>query len=323
MPYDWDGIATLVARTNRVIIAHEDQLTCGFGAEIAARIADELFEYLDAPVRSAWRRWTARWPTPRPRRGHPAAVGRRAERRCPPPGHAQGDQLPVVQVSVRAAGVDPDGRLWISLAAPYTYVYDRRGTRSARCSSGPPGSCRPRASSSRTTSACSSRRAATRFPDVRPTRLFSDQLAGDDERRGPGRTRYSQAIASSTSPSVLTLTSRSKVMVTLAPAGSERADRPCGSPSATRRSSATNSSGRHVVDDAHVEQPVVDDGARRDELAPADQPRVADREGVEPRAEPLAAGSAAIVARTGSNSKRPARRRRGRPAGPRWISSAA
>ncbi len=51
MPYDWDGIAALVKQTNRVIIAHEDQLTCGFGAEIAARISDELFEYLDAPVK--------------------------------------------------------------------------------------------------------------------------------------------------------------------------------------------------------------------------------------------------------------------------------
>jgi 2-oxoisovalerate dehydrogenase E1 component len=51
MPFDWDGIAEAVTRTNRVIIAHEDQLTCGFGAELAARIADELFEYLDAPVR--------------------------------------------------------------------------------------------------------------------------------------------------------------------------------------------------------------------------------------------------------------------------------
>jgi 2-oxoisovalerate dehydrogenase E1 component len=51
MPYDWDTIASMVSRTNRVIIAHEDQLTCGFGAELAARIADELFGELDAPIR--------------------------------------------------------------------------------------------------------------------------------------------------------------------------------------------------------------------------------------------------------------------------------
>jgi 2-oxoisovalerate dehydrogenase E1 component len=51
VPYDWDAISEAVARTNRVIIAHEDQLTCGFGAELAARIAENLFEYLDAPVK--------------------------------------------------------------------------------------------------------------------------------------------------------------------------------------------------------------------------------------------------------------------------------
>ncbi len=51
VPYDWEAIAAHVKRTNRVIVAHEDQLTCGFGAEIAARIAGELFEHLDAPVR--------------------------------------------------------------------------------------------------------------------------------------------------------------------------------------------------------------------------------------------------------------------------------
>ncbi len=50
-PYDWESIAALVKNTNRVVVAHEDQLTCGFGAEIAARIASELFGYLDAPIR--------------------------------------------------------------------------------------------------------------------------------------------------------------------------------------------------------------------------------------------------------------------------------
>jgi 2-oxoisovalerate dehydrogenase E1 component len=50
-PYDWEAIATSVARTNRVIVAHEDMLSWGYGAEIAARIADELFDELDAPVK--------------------------------------------------------------------------------------------------------------------------------------------------------------------------------------------------------------------------------------------------------------------------------
>ena len=50
-PYDWAAIAAHVKRINRVVVAHEDQLTCGFGAEIAARIAGDLFEHLDAPVR--------------------------------------------------------------------------------------------------------------------------------------------------------------------------------------------------------------------------------------------------------------------------------
>ena len=50
-PYDWDAIATSVRKTSRVIIAHEDTLSWGYGGEIAARIADELFEDLDAPVK--------------------------------------------------------------------------------------------------------------------------------------------------------------------------------------------------------------------------------------------------------------------------------
>jgi 2-oxoisovalerate dehydrogenase E1 component len=51
VPYDWDAIAAHVKRTNRVVIAHEDQVMCGFGSEIAARIAGELFPHLDAPIR--------------------------------------------------------------------------------------------------------------------------------------------------------------------------------------------------------------------------------------------------------------------------------
>ena len=50
-PYDWETIAASVTKTNRVIVAYEDTLSWGYGAEIVARIADELFEHLDAPVK--------------------------------------------------------------------------------------------------------------------------------------------------------------------------------------------------------------------------------------------------------------------------------
>jgi 2-oxoisovalerate dehydrogenase E1 component len=50
-PYDWESIAVSVRKTNRVIVAYEDAISWGYGAEIAARIADELFGELDAPVR--------------------------------------------------------------------------------------------------------------------------------------------------------------------------------------------------------------------------------------------------------------------------------
>ena len=50
-PYDWELISASVKKTSRVLVLYEDCLSFGYGAEIAARIADELFDYLDAPVR--------------------------------------------------------------------------------------------------------------------------------------------------------------------------------------------------------------------------------------------------------------------------------
>jgi 2-oxoisovalerate dehydrogenase E1 component len=50
-PYDWDAIAESVRRTSKALVVYEDPISWGFGAEIAARIADELFEWLDGPVR--------------------------------------------------------------------------------------------------------------------------------------------------------------------------------------------------------------------------------------------------------------------------------
>jgi 2-oxoisovalerate dehydrogenase E1 component len=64
-PYDWKAIAASVRKTNRVIIAYEDVLSWGYGSEIAARIADELFTSLDAPVArvAAKDTWVAYSPT--------------------------------------------------------------------------------------------------------------------------------------------------------------------------------------------------------------------------------------------------------------------
>jgi len=63
-PLDMERIAESVKKTNKVLVAHEDSLSWGVGAEISARIADELFEHLDGPVRrvAALDTWVAYHP---------------------------------------------------------------------------------------------------------------------------------------------------------------------------------------------------------------------------------------------------------------------
>jgi 2-oxoisovalerate dehydrogenase E1 component len=50
-PVDWDTVYASVKKTSRVIVAYEDALSWGYGAELAARVADHTFAWLDAPVR--------------------------------------------------------------------------------------------------------------------------------------------------------------------------------------------------------------------------------------------------------------------------------
>ena len=50
-PLDMETIGRSLKKTNRILVAYEDAKSWGYGAEISARIADELFEWLDAPVR--------------------------------------------------------------------------------------------------------------------------------------------------------------------------------------------------------------------------------------------------------------------------------
>jgi 2-oxoisovalerate dehydrogenase E1 component len=50
-PFDMEMIADSVKKTNKALMVYEDPLSWGYGAEISARIADELFEWLDGPIR--------------------------------------------------------------------------------------------------------------------------------------------------------------------------------------------------------------------------------------------------------------------------------
>lgn len=51
IPLDKETILNSIKKTNKVLIVHEDKIFSGFGAELAAIISDEAFEYLDAPIR--------------------------------------------------------------------------------------------------------------------------------------------------------------------------------------------------------------------------------------------------------------------------------
>jgi 2-oxoisovalerate dehydrogenase E1 component len=50
-PWDFESVAESVKKTGRCLVVHEDHVSFGFGAEVAARVADDLFPWLDAPVR--------------------------------------------------------------------------------------------------------------------------------------------------------------------------------------------------------------------------------------------------------------------------------
>ena len=50
-PWDQETVLDSVKKTNRAIVLYEDSISWGYGAEIAARIADDCFAWLDAPVK--------------------------------------------------------------------------------------------------------------------------------------------------------------------------------------------------------------------------------------------------------------------------------
>ena len=97
-PYDWDAIAEATKRVNRVVVAYEDNRSWGWGAEISARIADELFEYLDAPVKRVGALDTFVGYAREPGRRDPAA-GRRYRGRLPRRGRLLGRPRPLTCAS--------------------------------------------------------------------------------------------------------------------------------------------------------------------------------------------------------------------------------
>jgi pyruvate dehydrogenase E1 component beta subunit len=51
VPFDWETVSESARRTRKVLIVEEDNLTGGWGAEVAARLGESCFGYLDAPIR--------------------------------------------------------------------------------------------------------------------------------------------------------------------------------------------------------------------------------------------------------------------------------
>ena len=131
-PYDWEAIATSVTKTSKVIVAHEDTLSWGYGAEIAARIGEELFDSLDAPVRRIGAMDTFVAYQPAARRRHPAATGENFQRHRRP-----GEVL-----TQKESGVQHELRPPFLLATPNSLVpalkaNDPRSTRrSSFCAGG-------------------------------------------------------------------------------------------------------------------------------------------------------------------------------------------
>ena len=80
-PYDWDAVSASVRKTGRVVVAHEDSLSWGYGAEIAARVAGSSSS-TSTPRSAAWARSTPSWATTRPWRTPSCPRSRRSPTPC-------------------------------------------------------------------------------------------------------------------------------------------------------------------------------------------------------------------------------------------------